>query len=304
MSFDITISRIDGMEMRQLECFLACCDQRSFTAAAKSLNLVQSAVSTSIAKLERELGAQLFDRTPAGLELTEAGRAALAPAKRTLQARREIVDAVDSTRDEVRGEVVVGNLMNVATFDIAAVIADVFERYPEVTMQMRQSTTGVSGNLAGVRDGSLDLALVGGVEPVAPGLTLHPIASESLVLCTHPDDPLARRRFRTSDLDGVRFVDFPPGWGTRAIVDELIPNRNTVIEVADQLFALELVSKRFGVTIVPRSVAEPVPGVAIVERAGTPIPWRLFVARHAQRTPSNAARAVIDAIRSSAQHRR
>ncbi|MTK30458.1 LysR family transcriptional regulator, partial [Nocardia seriolae] len=68
------------MELRQIECFLACCDHRSFTAAARALHVVQSAVSTSVGKLEHELGVRLFDRTPRTLELTESGRAIIAPA--------------------------------------------------------------------------------------------------------------------------------------------------------------------------------------------------------------------------------
>lgn len=95
------------MEMRQIECFLACREHRSFTAAARSLNLVQSAVSTSVAKLELELGARLFDRTPRALELTEAGRAMVEPARSMLHARRDIVDAIDLARGQVRGEVVI-----------------------------------------------------------------------------------------------------------------------------------------------------------------------------------------------------
>ena len=66
------------MELRQLEYFLACCDQGTFTAAARSLHVVQSAVSTGVAKLERELGVKLFDRTRTVLVLTDAGRAARA----------------------------------------------------------------------------------------------------------------------------------------------------------------------------------------------------------------------------------
>src|SRR6476619_1906779 len=109
------------MEMRQIECFLACLAHRSFTAAARSLDLVQSAVSTSVAKLEHELGARLFDRTPRALELTEAGHAMVEPAKAMLRARREVVDAIDTARGQVRGEVVIGNLMNVHTIDLASV---------------------------------------------------------------------------------------------------------------------------------------------------------------------------------------
>lgn len=55
------------MELRHLEHFLAVADTRSFTQAAVRLHVVQSGVSATIKALERELGADLFVRGPAGV---------------------------------------------------------------------------------------------------------------------------------------------------------------------------------------------------------------------------------------------
>ncbi|MQY17504.1 LysR family transcriptional regulator [Nocardia macrotermitis] len=285
------------MELRQIECFLACRESGSFTAAARSLNLVQSAVSTSVAKLERELGARLFDRTPRGLELTEAGRAIAGPAGSMVRARREITDAIAAAQGEVRGEVVIGNLMNIRSLDLAAVLADMHRRYPALTLQMRQSMAGMSGNIAGLLDGSLDIALLAGSTDEIPGLSLYPITEETVVLCVRPDHPLAGRRFPPEALAGVRFIDYPPGWGIRGIADDRFPLRRSVIEVADQEFALELAVQDFGVTMVPRSVAERQRDLVHIDPADGPIPWKLVVAHDAQRTPSHAARTVIETLR-------
>ena len=51
------------VDIRDLEYFLACCKARSFTAAARKVHIVQSAMSFAIARLEQDLGASLFDRT-------------------------------------------------------------------------------------------------------------------------------------------------------------------------------------------------------------------------------------------------
>jgi len=285
------------MELRQIECFLACRELGSFTAAARSLHLVQSAVSTSVAKLERELGVRLFDRTPRALELTESGRAMVEPAKSMLRARREIVDAVDAARGQVRGEVVIGNLMNIRSLDMAGVLADMHRRYPALTVQMRQSMSGVSGNIAALLDGSLDIALLAGTDDEIAGLRLYPIGEESIVLCVPPDHRLRTAQITPGALAGVRFIDYPPGWGIRRLADEWFPLRRTVIEVADQEFALELAAKDFGVAMVPRSVAERHPGLIPLDPQSGPIPWKLVVAHDALRTPTHAARTVIDTLR-------
>ncbi len=188
--------------------------------------------------------------------------------------------------------------MNVHTIDLATVIADMHRQYPAITLQMRQSTSGVAGNIAGLRDGSLDIALVAGVVDDLSGITLHPIHLETLVLCTASTHPLAGHRFRAADLDDVRFIDFPPGWGIRGIVDTLFPERRPIIEVSDQIFALELAANDFGVTLSPRSVATRATGI-VYSAAAAPIPWTLAIAYSARRTPSNAARTVIEALHRS-----
>ena len=62
------------MEFRQIRYALSVAKERSFTAAARRLNISQSAVSEQVHLLEEEIGFSLFRRTPRGIELTEQGR--------------------------------------------------------------------------------------------------------------------------------------------------------------------------------------------------------------------------------------
>jgi len=62
------------MEYKQLEYFLAACEELSFSRAAEKMYISQQGISKSIANLEKELGEPLFLRTPAGLELTDKGK--------------------------------------------------------------------------------------------------------------------------------------------------------------------------------------------------------------------------------------
>ena len=89
------------MDLRQLAALVAVADPGSFSAAARALHTVQSNVSTHVARLERELGVTLVDRT--GGWLTEEGEAVVRRARR-MQAELDALDAdVASLRDEVTG---------------------------------------------------------------------------------------------------------------------------------------------------------------------------------------------------------
>jgi len=74
------------VELSDLRHFIAVAEQLSFARAADSLRVPPSTLGASVAKLERELAASVFDREGGTLRLTEAGDALLATAKRRLSA--------------------------------------------------------------------------------------------------------------------------------------------------------------------------------------------------------------------------
>ena len=61
------------MRIRQLEHFIAVASEMNFSRAAQRVHVVQSALSTSVAKLEKELGVELFDRSKQQIRMTPAG---------------------------------------------------------------------------------------------------------------------------------------------------------------------------------------------------------------------------------------
>ncbi|CQD02898.1 LysR family transcriptional regulator [Mycolicibacterium conceptionense] len=86
------------MELRQIEHFIAVAGEMSFTRAAERAHVVQSALSTSIAKLERELGVELFDRSRQQISLTAAGEAFEVRAHEVLHAARAAAESAAQFR--------------------------------------------------------------------------------------------------------------------------------------------------------------------------------------------------------------
>src|SRR3954452_21519928 len=93
------------MELRHLEYFLAVVEEGSFTRAAARLYMVQSSLSASLLSLERELGTELFIRGRRGVELTDAGRALLDPARAVLADANHARDAVGEVKGLLQGSV-------------------------------------------------------------------------------------------------------------------------------------------------------------------------------------------------------
>ena len=144
------------MDLRQLAALTAVADCGTFSAAAERLHTVQSNVSAHIARLERQLGVTLIDRT-AG-RLTEEGEVVVSRARRIHSELDALVADVNALRDEVIGEVRVGVIGTVARWLVPSLHQRMRIRHPGVhIVVVDASTTSLAPQLLA---GSLSLAIV------------------------------------------------------------------------------------------------------------------------------------------------
>ncbi|HEY0185953.1 MAG TPA: LysR family transcriptional regulator [Cellulomonas sp.] len=276
------------MDLRQMEYAVAVADEGGFSAAARRLHVVQSAVSSTIGALENELGKRLFDRTTHRVVTTEAGDAFIPAARAALLAAREARDSVRDDSDELRGRVRIGVMQGLhAGLDRA--LAALREQHPKVQVQLRQAAA--SDIVEALRDGRLDLAVIAVDRPERFGLPTRTLLREDLVLVTAPGCDIQRQTPVTvHDLAGHPLVDFSPGWAIRTAVDRAFAewgtDRQAAFEVNDVLTAADLVRQDLAVCMMPASLAarftdldarrfaEPVPGwtIMVVQPAATPAP--------------------------------
>lgn len=285
------------MELRHLEHFLAVAEERSFTRAAARIHLVQSALSVSVRTLERELGAALFDRTTHNVSLTDAGAALIDEARRTLAAADAARDVVAAVQGGVRGTVRVGIMHSLALIDLAGLLTRYHRAHPEVRLVPIPAEGGSAELTQGVLEGRLDVAFAGPPAGPAGGLNVRSIAAEEMLLACPPNHPLgSQRRIPLPELDGERFVDYPPGWGTRLAADRLFAeaglHRRIEVEVGDVPTVAELVRAGFGFAFISPST---LPGADdLVLRHTRPYPeFSVALVTPATRPPSAAARAFI-----------
>ena len=177
------------MELRQLQYFVAVAEQMHFGRAAATLSIGQPAVSQQVARLERELGVRLFDRSNRTLRLTSAGGRFLPEARAVLAAAERARDVV--TDQSVRGASRTLRLGSSAGLGdrLSRVLQALAELLPDTSTELVSAPT--RARLERVASGQLDAAFVRGVTP-APGVELIEVWSDRLLAVLPASDERAR----------------------------------------------------------------------------------------------------------------
>ncbi|MGQ9364818.1 LysR substrate-binding domain-containing protein [Azospirillum sp. ST 5-10] len=279
------------MDVPALRVVRAVAEDGSVSAAARTLNCVQSNVTARLKRLEAELGTPLFHRASRGMVPTEAGRVLADYAGRVLhlieQARTAVADVA-----EHGGALRIGSMETTAAVRLPPVLARFHRAHPRVELTI---VPGPSEQLlAEVLAFRLDGAFVGGAVD-HPELLAEPAFVEELVLVGPPDGAAAARR---------TLLAFRRGCAYRARAESALRETGAVPYRVMEFGALDAilgcVAAGMGVTVLPRAVVEREPWRGMV--AARPLPGGLgrmptsFV-RRADAVGSRALAAFLAAAR-------
>src|SRR3954469_9523451 len=130
------------MQVHDLHVLMAVVQAGSMNKAAALLNTGQSAISRSIADLERAIGVRLLDRSRQGIEPTEYGRALLDCGTAVFDDLRQGVKNIEFLADPAAGEVRIGSIAPVAASFVSAVVDRLSRRYPRIVFHLVTTDTG------------------------------------------------------------------------------------------------------------------------------------------------------------------
>lgn len=273
---------------------VAVAETMSFTRAAERCMVVQSALSHQIARLERELGARLFERTSRRVRITPAGEAFLTAARQSLNAAERAVAEVSAAVGEVRGRLAMGLIPTVAAVDIPAALRRYRNQYPDVQLSIR---VGASEDLTDqVRQGVIEVAFLGLPPSAQPrGVNARELVRDQLVAVVAPDHELARepvvdlRRLSTEV-----FIDLPPNTAGRAQSDEAFAaaglSREVAFEVTTADFMMaRLVRQGLGIAMLPATYVPQLTGVTTIEVSDAPTRVEYLIWGGVGRTPAATA---------------
>lgn len=279
---------------------VAVAETNSFTRAAERCLVVQSALSHQIARLERELGARLFERTSRRVRLTPAGAAFLPAARQCLDAAERAATEVAAAVGEVRGRLAVGLIPTVAAVDIPGALRDFRRRYPDVRISLR---VGASEELVEqVRQGAIEVAFLGLPTTARPeGVNARELARDRLVAVVAPDHPLAEEPVvDLRRLSSEVFVDLPAKTAGRAQSDQAFSaaglSRDVAFEVTTADFMMaRLVGQGLGIAMLPSAYVSQLTGVTTIEVADAPTRVEYVIWSRDGRTPAATAfLAILD----------
>ncbi|HXP21015.1 MAG TPA: LysR family transcriptional regulator [Streptosporangiaceae bacterium] len=295
------------LEMTRLKVFCEVAGHGSFTRAAEVLGYAQPSVSHHIAQLERELGAQLFDRQPKRIQLTPAGQVFLDYARPALlkfaDAQREVSETVRSGSSRLR----IAAFPTASATLMPAAAAAFRDRRGEVALSLTEADPPVS--LPGLVAGEYDLALVYdypalGVAP-DPDIELEPLFGDHMVLALPAGHRLALSgRLPLEALSRELWVTPHPCMCRDALV---FACRNAgfspdvVSETNDYMAMQGLVAAGVGVALLPRlavAIARR-PGVALIPLTELTIERVTFIATRRGAYKSPATEAFRTALRSA-----
>jgi LysR family transcriptional regulator, regulatory protein for tcuABC len=165
------------MELRQLRYFVRVVELGSISRAALDLDLVQSALSQQISRLESELSTRLLQRTRKGVTPTEAGMAFFREAQLALRHAEQAGRAARAAR--LTGTVSVGLAPTTAAVLGLPLMRAMRQRYPDVRLHMVESLSGHLTHMLNARQ--LDLAVLFDTD-AARRWSVTPLLEEKLFL--------------------------------------------------------------------------------------------------------------------------
>jgi len=250
------------MDIRQLEYIIRLAETQSITKTAEEMFITPGALSQSLSKLEKELGAPLFKRVKGTWPLTDAGRTYVEAAYEIVHRFRQMNKSIHDIVACESGVITVGISSNKASQMFVSVFPRFHKRYPNIKIILSDGHTREINRLA--EKGLLDLAFsTTGFE--YSGLTFQPLLHERFVLSVPRTHRLAdlgknvpKGKLATVDLrlfKDEQFMLMNPNMTTRVITDRMFAQAgftpNILFESSSSQTLYTLVDSGYGISIIP-----------------------------------------------------
>ncbi|WP_127491659.1 LysR family transcriptional regulator [Paenibacillus glycanilyticus] len=244
------------MEFKQLQYFMAICEELHFTRAAEKMGVSAPNISQQIRRLEEELGVLLFDRIGKTIVLTEAGAILREHGAAVLGHLQQASDAIADLKQMRGGSLSIGVLPGDADLLFNALLLSFHQTYPTISLSLLESMKVTEQ----VLDRSIDIGVT--IGPVIDErLTSIPLFHEEFSLAVSRNDPLATESIIPfNKLQTLKLVMFPPDHQCRMLIDRYATDNGFSLQphmVTTTLSSLlQMVQNEVGACVLPRLLLE------------------------------------------------
>jgi DNA-binding transcriptional LysR family regulator len=288
------------MEVHQLRYAVAVADAGSFTAAAEALHVSQSGVSAQVARLERELGLDLFHRGARTVTTTPAGDQLLVRMRGVLAALEDIRSTAGQHLGLLRGRARIGAVGGLSWPAFLDALAGLRTRHQGLEISL---TEGLSLQLQQqVADGELDVAVVSWARSPRPGLAYWVAIEEHVAAVVSHTHPWATKTsLPAGDLVDAEVICMARGTGMRAAYEAMMRAEGHPAPVAWEVTlpstVRALASRGVGVGLVTSSRADAPDDLVHLPIRSTHATSQLGVVWRDQPPPGPPTEAVVTALR-------
>jgi DNA-binding transcriptional LysR family regulator len=241
------------MQVESLKVFCDLAETESFTKAAQTNAITQSAVSQQIGALERTFKSLLIERSKKKFRLTREGQVLYEYSKQIIQTYESLHSKLQELKDIVSGTIRLATIYSIGLHDLPPYVKRFMKSYPTVNVHVeyRRANQVYDDVLSNV----VDLGLV--AYPVKDSrLEIIPLRKEPLVLICHPQHPFAKqKKVKLKALAGQKIIGFEPDIPTRKALDQILKEYGVEVKHAMEFDNVETVKRAVeidaGISIVP-----------------------------------------------------
>jgi len=246
--------------LEDMRVFATVVEQSSLNRAAERLNVTQPALSRRIARLERELGVDLFRRIGKRLELTPAGQFTYEFALELRRFHGDYLQRLNAFKTAEAPVATIGASLTTLQTTLPELITAMTEKHPNLEIK---AVTGKTHEIATlVKERKVDFGLVASSVEDDPAITSTPLFDDTVVLVLPRSHFIVERtQLSMSDLNGLPMILFAPGTWYRNLTDELFRQYSVKPDVRMEIDSFEAIVRLLGAsragTMLPKSYLRP-----------------------------------------------
>lgn len=291
------------MDLRQLRYFAEAADAGSISAAATRCSISQPSLSQQIMSLEEEIGEQLMERRPRGIELTAAGELLLRHAKRLLREESILREQLRARSELQMGKVHFGIIPTLAPYLLPRLLGEFQREYPSIEIEILEDRT--SSLIKEIVSGKIEFAILSDIsekEQNKYSLQVRELFKESLQLAVHESHPIAGQSLAPSakSINMNELIHLKDGHCLRDQVLKAcsIHECNSRLQCDQLETAIAMVGANLGIAVVPNLAIQGRKAHNVIFRKfARPTPRRTIYLLHRSGTQlSKAAKKLLDQL--------